>query len=215
MRIKLVVFDVDGTLTRHNSIWWRLHEVFGTEKKGKAFYDQFFAGKITYDQWAHYDASLWRGKSLKEVTRVVRETELVPGAEETVRALKNAGISVAILSGGVDLLADDVAQRVGIDYVLTNKLRHSRGRLTGEVEVHVGWGEKVQEISQIVDHFGVSLDETVFVGDGWNDVSVFKCVALSIAFRPEHKEVAEAAHVAVQEDDLRGILPFILGKYPA
>jgi phosphoserine phosphatase len=79
----------------------------------------------------------------------------------------------------------------------------------------VGWGEKVQEISQIVDHFGVSLDETAFVGDGWNDVSVFKCVALSIAFRPEHKEVAEAAHVAVQEDDLRGILPFILGKYPA
>ncbi|RDE13936.1 MAG: phosphoserine phosphatase [Candidatus Thorarchaeota archaeon] len=209
MTIKLVVFDVDGTLTRHTSIWWRLHEVFGTQEEGRVFFDKYFAGEITYRQWANSDASLWKGKSLSRVMEIVRTTELVPGAKETVSALKKMGINVAILSGGVDLLADDVAARVGIDYVMTNKLRHTNGMLTGEVEVLVEWGRKVRHIKQVADHFAVSLKETAFVGDGLNDISVFRRVGLSIAFRPERQEVADAAQAVVRDDDLRGILDFV------
>jgi phosphoserine phosphatase len=209
MTIRLVVFDVDGTLTRHTSIWWRLHEVFGTQDQGRVFFDKYFAGEITYRQWANYDASLWKGRSLNQVMDIVRATELVPGAKEAIESLKSRGISVAILSGGVDLLADDVAHRVGIDYVLTNKLRHTNGVLTGEVDVFVEWGQKVRHIKEVADHFGVSLKETAFVGDGLNDISVFRRVGLSIAFRPEREEVAKAAQAVVRDDDLRGILKFI------
>ncbi|MFW9982583.1 MAG: phosphoserine phosphatase, partial [Candidatus Thorarchaeota archaeon] len=62
MSIKLVVFDVDGTLTKHSSIWWRIHELFETTKEGKQYYDQYFAGEITYDEWAELDAALWKDK---------------------------------------------------------------------------------------------------------------------------------------------------------
>ncbi|MHA2080816.1 MAG: hypothetical protein ACW99H_06700 [Candidatus Thorarchaeota archaeon] len=55
MDIQLVVFDVDGTLTKHSSVWWRLHEHFGTTVEGKQYYEQYFAGEITYDQWADLD----------------------------------------------------------------------------------------------------------------------------------------------------------------
>lgn len=210
MAIKLVVFDVDGTLTCHSSIWWRLHEHFGTQKEGKLYYDQYFAGKITYDQWAEYDAGLWKGQSLDEVLRVVRETELMPGAKETIQTLKGKGIHVAILSGGLDVLADDIGKRLGIDYVLTNKLLSSNGILTGGVENLVAWGEKSKEIVEVAKHFGVQLEETAFVGDGRNDVSVFEHVGLSIAFRPETDEVAKAATIAVYGDDLTGIVNHIL-----
>jgi len=213
MAVRLVVFDVDGTLTRHNSIWWRLHQVFGSEKQGKEYYDQFFSGKITYRQWADLDAALWRGKSLKEIEQIVQSTELVPGAQQTIEALKANGMKVAILSGGVDLLANDVARRLGIDYVLTNHLLHRDGVLTGEVEVNVGWGAKVEEIGQIVDHFGTTLRETCFVGDGKNDISVFSVVGLSIAFRPENDDVANSASVVIREDDLRLILPHIVKRH--
>ncbi|NWF97235.1 MAG: HAD-IB family phosphatase [Candidatus Thorarchaeota archaeon] len=210
MSIQLVVFDVDGTLTCHNSIWWRLHQAFGTETEGRRFYDMFFSGDISYQQWADFDAALWKGRSVREVMEVVRATELVPGAVEAIRELKANGIKVAILSGGIDLLADDVARRVGIEYVLTNRLQHVDGVLTGRVEVGVGWGEKVQEIKQVANHFGIPLDRTAFVGDGKNDLSVFAVVPLSIAFRPETPEVARAATVSVEGDDLRGILPYLL-----
>jgi phosphoserine phosphatase len=214
MTIKLVVFDVDGTLTRHTSIWWRLHEAFGTQDEGRVFFDKYFAGETTYRQWANSDAGLWKGKPLSQVMEIVRSTELIPGAKETIKSLRDMGISVAILSGGVDLLADDVARRVGIDYVLTNKLRHDNGTLTGEVEVLVEWGQKMRHIKQVADHFGVPLKETAFVGDGLNDISVFRRVGLSIAFRPERQEVADAAQAVVRDDDLRGILKFITPPRP-
>ncbi|MHA2379705.1 MAG: HAD family hydrolase [Candidatus Thorarchaeota archaeon] len=210
MVVRLVVFDVDGTLTNHSSIWWRLHEHFGTEEKGRLYYDQYFAGEINYNQWADLDASLWKGQSVEEVRRLVKATELVPGASETITRLKEAGIKVAILSGGLDILAEDVARRVGVEYALTNRLLHSNGILTGEVESKVGWGEKVQEIRQICNHFNVSLKETAFVGDGRNDLSVFDMVGLSIAFRPEDEEVAAAAMVTIREDNLGAILNHIL-----
>ena len=79
-----------------------------------------------------------------------------------------------------------------------------------DVDVLVGWGEKVEEIKHITSHFGIPLEHTAFVGDGKNDMSVFSVVALPIAFNPEHEEVAKAAKVTVREADLRSILPHII-----
>ncbi|MHA1960837.1 MAG: HAD family hydrolase [Candidatus Thorarchaeota archaeon] len=214
MGFRLVVFDVDGTLTKHSSIWWRLHEHFGTVEGGKRLYDQFFSGEITYQEWADRDAALWTARPLSEVMSVVDNTELVKGASEAVESLKGHGLNVAILSGGFDLMASRIAERVGIGHVVTNRLLHSDGTLTGEVEVLFGWGEKTKMIPQIAKHFGVSLDATVFVGDGLNDVGVFSKVGLSIAFMPEHEDVANAANVTIRNDDLRSILPHILSESP-
>ncbi|MBN2228867.1 MAG: HAD family phosphatase [Candidatus Thorarchaeota archaeon] len=213
MDIQLVVFDVDGTLTQHSSIWWRLHELFGTTKEGRVYFDQYFAGKINYQQWADYDAALWTGKPVDIVLEAVRNTKLVPGAQEAVSILTKHNIHSAILSGGLDIMADDIAERIGIDYVLTNKLGRKNGFLTGTVENVIGWAEKAEHIGKITDHFGVTLKQTAFIGDGRNDISVFSVVGLSIAFNPEHQEVAEAANVVVREKDLRAILPHIISEY--
>ncbi|MFW9810010.1 MAG: HAD family hydrolase [Candidatus Thorarchaeota archaeon] len=213
MSVKLVVFDVDGTLTKHSSIWWRIHELFGTTKEGKIYYDQYFAGEITYDQWADLDAALWSNKPLAKVMETVRNAKLVPGASETIQTLKEHKIDTAILSGGLDIMADDIARRLGIDYVMTNKLHHKNGILTGTVENLVAWGGKANEIGKINEHFGVSLEDTAFIGDGRNDVSVFSKVGLSIAFNPEHPDVASAADVVILEDDLRAILPHVISGY--
>ncbi len=208
--IRLVVFDLDGTLTVHNSSWLRLHEAFNTQEKGRAYYDDYFAGRITYQEWAELDAGLWKGQALSEVQKIAADTELMPGTLETIRSLKERNIELAILSGGIDIIACPIAQRVGIDYVLVNKIAHVNGVLTGDVEVHVGWGGKVQEIMQISKEFGIPLTETAFVGDGKNDIPVFSVVGLSIAINPETEEVATAASVVIREKNLRRILPFIL-----
>jgi len=211
--IQLVVFDVDGTLTRHNSVWWRLHEHFGTTAEGKRYYDQYFAGEITYAEWADLDAGLWKGKTLEEVKEVVQATNLAPGARETIQTLKNYDLKTAILSGGLDIMADDIGRRVGIDYVLTNRLFHENGILTGEVENLVAWGGKSEDIQQINSYFEIPLEKTAFIGDGRNDMSVFEVVGLSIAYNPEDQDVADAADVVITNDDLRAILPHIIPEF--
>ncbi|TFG94693.1 HAD family hydrolase [Candidatus Thorarchaeota archaeon] len=213
MDVRLVVFDVDGTLTRHSSIWWRLHELFGTTKEGRLYFDQYFSGEITYEQWADYDVALWAGEPVSKVMDAVAATKLVPGVRETISTLCEHGIKTAILSGGLDIMADDIAQRAGIEFVLTNKLGHKDGILTGTVENTIGWAEKAKFIHTILDHFGMTLEETAFVGDGRNDMSVLKIVGLSIAFNPEDQEVADSAQVVVRENDLRAILPHVISGF--
>ncbi len=210
MAIRLVVFDLDGTLTTHNSSWWRLHEYFETHEQGSIYYDKYFAGEIDYQEWASLDAALWKGQKLSDVQKIANETELMPGAIEAVKELKRNGIQVAVLSGGIDILAERIVDRVGIEYLLVNKIRHENGIITGEVEVNVGWGGKAKEIEQICAHFDIPLSDTVFVGDGKNDIAVFPVVAMSIAFNPENEDVAKAASVVIRNKDLREILPIIL-----
>jgi len=212
MGIRLVVFDVDGTLTQHSSVWWRLHELFGTTKKGRLYFDQYFAGEINYEQWADYDAALWTGEPVSKIMEIVSETKLVPGVRETIATLRNHRINTAILSGGLDIMADDIARRSGIEYVLTNKLGIKDGVLTGTVENIIGWAEKADHIQTIIDHFDTTLEETAFVGDGRNDISVLSVVGLSIAFNPEDQEVADSAQVVIRENDLRAILPHIINN---
>ena len=210
MDIKLVVFDVDGTLTQHSSVWWRLHELFDTTEEGRLYYDQYFAGEINYDQWADLDAALWTGKPVSQVMEIVSATKLVPGVPEAIAVLQNHGINTAILSGGLDIMANDIARRAGIEYVLTNRLGIKDGILTGKVENVIGWADKAEHIHTILDHFDATLEETAFIGDGRNDMSVLKVVGLSIAFNPEDQEVADSAQVVIRESDFRTILPHII-----
>ncbi len=213
MDIELVIFDVDGTLTKHSSVWWRLHQHFGTTDEGKQYYDRYFAGDITYDMWADLDAGLWKGRTLDEVMKVVAATQLTPGSKEAIQTLKDHDLKTAILSGGLDIMANDIGRRVGIDYVLTNILHHQDGVLTGEVDNLVAWGGKADAVHQINTHFDIPLEKTAFVGDGRNDMSVFKVVGLAIAYNPEDQEVADSANVAIYEDDLRTILPHVISEY--
>ncbi|MGY5871215.1 MAG: HAD family phosphatase [Candidatus Thorarchaeota archaeon] len=213
MDIRLVVFDVDGTLTQHSSVWWRLHELFGTTKEGRIYFDQYFAGEINYEQWADYDAALWTNKPVSKVMEVVAATKLVSGVRETISTLKDHGIKTAILSGGLDIMANDIAKRAGIEYVLTNKLGIKDDILTGTVDNIVGWAEKAEHIHTILDHFDITLEETAFVGDGRNDMSVLSVAGFSIAFNPEDQEVADSAQVVIRENDLRAILPHIISGF--
>ena len=205
---------MDGTLTKHSSVWWRLHQHFGTTDEGKLYYDQYFAGEINYDTWADLDAGLWKGESLEEVMKVVEATQLTLGAKEAIKTLKDHDLKTAILSGGLDVMANDIGRRVGIDYVLTNILRHKDRILTGEVENLVAWGGKADVVRQINKHFEIPLEKTAFVGDGRNDMSVFKVVGLSIAYNPEDQDVADAANFVVRDDDLRAILPHVISEFP-
>lgn len=207
--IELAIFDVDGTLTTHSSIWWRLHEHFGTENKGKEYFDRYFAGEIDYNEWAKLDASLWKGEAIGDARKLVKSSDLTPGAIETVESLRNDGIKFAIVSGGLDIAANYIGSILDIDCVVTNRLLHKNGKITGEVDVQVGWGAKGTVIQTIADHFDVSLEHTAYIGDGRNDVSAFSHVGLSIAFCPEYEEVADAADVVIHENDLRLILPWI------
>jgi len=211
-RLKLVVFDVDGTLVKINSSWQHLHEKLGTWDRGRQYAEKFFQGAITYEEWARLDAALWKGLPLHRVQGIIYGVPYTLGAQRVIGTLRRRGLKVVLLSAGLSLVTGRIEREVGVDYSLANDLIVKDGLLTGDVKVNVPFYGKEKVLRPILERFRVKVADCAAVGDDETLVPLFKKVGLGIAFNPHNETVEKYADVVVRGHDLRLILPYLLEK---
>jgi len=209
-KLRLVVFDVDGTLIKVESSWQHLHEQLGTWDRGRKYAEQFFKGFITYKDWARLDASLWRGLPLESVQRIVNDMPYTNGARDAIITLRRRGLVVVLLSAGLSIVTDRIRREIGVDDSLANELVVKDGFLTGEVKVNVSFHNKDEVLHRILKKFGVTPDVCAAVGDDETLIPLFEKVGLGIAFNPRKKVVEKHADVVVKGNDLRQVLTHLL-----
>lgn len=208
-QLRGVIFDLDGTLTPVRSVWQYIHEALGTwETHGSRSLASFLVGEITYEEFARRDVGSWSGVRRELIEKIVAEIPYHNGVKETIDALKEKGIRLALLSSGLDILARRVAEDLGFDYYIANGLGFSYGRADGRVHIRVPWEGKVDHLEAICGVFGARPQEIAAVGDSHGDVPLFTRVGLSIAVNAE-PAVSAAAHVSLECRDLRAILPLL------
>jgi len=181
--VRLIAFDLEGTLVKSVSSWVELHKKFGTWEKGKEYAELFFAGKIDYVEWADLDASLWKGRTKEEIMEWANSVEYMDGARELIEFLRENDFKIAILSSGLMCLAERVARELGVDYVFANELIFDEnGVITGEVNPAVDFQGKGAILRKLKNELKPEL--TIAVGDGYNDLSMFRVADVSIAINP-------------------------------
>lgn len=213
MRFKFVAFDLDGVLVDERSSWEWVHLYFGVSNKEG--YDLFMDGKIDDLEFMRRDIRMWQSVepdiTAARVTEILKGAKLMDGAEETVAAIRNAGIGMGIVSGGIDYLANDVADICDIKHVVANGLEQDQdGRLTGEGVLRVELLDKGKALEELLAKLGIEPKDCVVVGNSCIDVSMFEVGGFGIAFKPIDPDCIAAANVVVPGDDLRKILPYIL-----
>ncbi|MCD6372928.1 MAG: HAD-IB family phosphatase [Thermococcus sp.] len=180
--VRLIAFDLEGTLVKSVSSWVELHKKFGTWEKGKEYAELFFAGKIDYVEWADLDASLWKGRTKEEIMEWANSVEYMDGARELIEFLRENNFKIAILSSGLMCLARRIARELGVDYVFANELIFENGVVTGKVNPIVDFQSKGTILRKLKEELRPEL--TIAVGDGYNDLSMFKEADVSIAINP-------------------------------
>jgi len=212
-KLKLVIFDVDGTLVKVNSSWQHLHEVLGTWDQGKQYAEQFFRGAITYEEWARLDAFLWRSLPLERIREIIYGLPYVDGAKDVLATLRRSGLKVVLLSAGLSLVTERIERDVRVDYSLANELVVKDGFLTGRVKVKVPFDGKVDVLRRLLRRFGIKMAECAAVGDDETLIPLFEKVGLGIAFNPHSESVERSARFVVKGDDLRDILPLLRHRH--
>ena len=213
LRLKLAVFDVDGTLTEVDSCWRFIHERLGTWRNGgERNAELFFRGEISYDEWARLDVSLWKGVPLRKIRSIVSAIPYVEGVSEVFQFLRGRGVKIVLLSAGLSLIAERIAKEIGVDGYVANELEVSEGKLTGEVKIRVSIKNKGEVLEKLLEKFGVKPNECVAVGDDPTMIPVFQKVGLSIAFNPQNMEVEKWAKITVKGKTLKAILPLIISN---
>jgi phosphoserine phosphatase len=206
--IRLVIFDLDGTLTQIDSLWRHLHEAFGTWENGKRIAERYWRGEISYTEWAETDARCWAGTPLSKINAILDGIEYTIGAKEVFAELRRKSVKTAILSAGLTILANKALRDLSADLAIANELRANDGHLTGEITVKVAVNNKAVFIEQIASRFGVPLREVALVGDRNFDLSKPEC--LKIAYKPKDDLAKRNADAIVVDDDLRTILQYLI-----
>lgn len=204
-RFGLVAFDLDGTLISGKSSWYVLHEHFGTREQAAKNLEAYKAGIIDYPEFMKRDISLWPRAHHSEIDSLLSKFTLAEGAEETVKGLKAKGYKVAIVSSGIDVLANKIARLLDIPYVVANGLELDReGCLTGRGIFRASLKEKEKALESLARRFGLGLRQCVAVGDSDWDFSFLAFSGLGVAYKRGGGELDKVAELAI--NDLRELL---------
>ncbi|KYK24967.1 hypothetical protein AYK25_05770 [Thermoplasmatales archaeon SM1-50] len=208
--ISLVFFDMDGVLLDTVSSWRYVHEYFGTTNERSII--PYLRGDIDYLEFIRRDVSLWKknNQHVKKTTleNIMNTIPFIKGTKETISFLHHCGIHTAIVSAGINLLADRVARDLGIEYVFANEVTvGADGRLTGEGVLHVELTHKDKNVKELSQKLSVPLNACAAVGNSCFDISMLEVCGLGIAFNPEDACVEHSADIVIKEKDLSRLIP--------
>jgi phosphoserine phosphatase len=201
---------MDGVLLDTVSSWKFIHEHFGTTNDRSII--PYLRGDIDYLEFIRRDVSLWRtnGRFVKKSTiqKILYSIPYIKGVNDCISFLKHYQVHTAIVSAGLDMLAEKVAKDTGIEYAFANEVKvGTDGRLTGEGILHVELMSKDKNVESLAKKLKVPLESCAAVGNSCFDIPMLEVCGLGIAFNPEDSCIKECADVVVEGKDLSRLIP--------
>ncbi|WP_077034042.1 phosphoserine phosphatase SerB [Pelomonas sp. KK5] len=208
---KLAAFDMDSTLINIECID-EIAAAAGKKEAVAAITEAAMRGEITdFKDSLRRRLALLKGVPVAALEEVLADKlRFNPGARELCAALKAAGLTLVLVSGGFTFFTRYVAAELGMDHVRSNELEIADGALTGGL-VMQPWGEicdgeeKRRMLLQCAAEVGALPAQCIAVGDGANDLPMMGAAGLSVAFHAKPR-VREQAMVAINEGGLDRLL---------
>lgn len=210
-RFRLILFDMDGTLLNGKTIYY-LAEHF-------CFYDKL--EQILATQMKSYEKSIKIATFLKncdyqEILRLFRTIPLHNHVDTLIEKCQKQDIVIAIATASYQSLADDLKERIRGSHAFGNNLVIKNNLVTGELQIHNKQLQSYNGITysickeyileQLCSKLGVSLQETIAIGDGPIDSGMLEKAGLGVAFNAP-KEIHRYAKLVI--DDFSALFPYI------
>ncbi|WP_297571544.1 phosphoserine phosphatase SerB [Helicobacter sp. UBA3407] len=206
--MKLAVFDFDSTLMDGETIDL-LARANNSEAEVSKITKEAMAGQLDfYDSLKKRVATL-KGMPLEKVYAVCNHLRYNPGAKELIAELKTRDYKIVVFSGGFDEAVSAGQKALGYDMYFSNILHRKNNILTGEVggEMMFAYSKgRILEKLQIL--LNATYETTIVIGDGANDISMFKYASKKVAFCA-NIVLQEAANIIIDKKDLMLIKTYL------
>ena len=197
----LVVFDVDSTLINDEAIEL-LAERAGKRQEVAEVTSRAMQGELDFEESLRQRVLTLKGLDEAVLGEVSHQLSPTKGARELIEAIHERGGKAAAVSGGFIQLLTPIKQKLNFDMERANTLEVVDGKLTGQVIGKViDRAAKADALMEWAKQLEVSLDSTIAVGDGANDLGMLEVAGLSVAFCAK-PVVQEKAKIALNERDL-------------
>lgn len=203
--MKLAVFDFDSTLMDGETIEFLAQELNLKEQVAEIT-AKAMNGKLDFFESLTYRVKLLKGLPVSKVDKICHNLPMMKGGKETISELKKAGLTVLCFSGGFKNATEYAQNILGYDASFSNILHSKDNTLTGlvggEMMFSSSKGYMLKKMQSILK---ITPEETMVVGDGANDLSMFEHASVKVAFCA--KEILQkAATIKINEKNLIKIL---------
>lgn len=206
---KLVQLDVDSTLIQQEVIEL-LAAKAGVADEVIAITDKAMRGELDFEQSLRARVALLKGLPVSAISEVQQQILLTPGARTLISTLHKLGHTVAVVSGGFIDVISPLLKELNIKHFKANTLGVENGVLTGEVTGPViDRAAKAAALREFAALESISMEQTIAIGDGANDLDMIAAAGLGIAFNAK-PAVKAAADSSLSQPYLDSVL-YLLG----
>jgi phosphoserine phosphatase len=201
----MVSFDVDKTLYRKPALTTAARAL-GIGERWDALDELERKKRITVGQCLLGQYTLLVGMSLHDILREVSKVEMIRNIRETVDKLLGQGLQVILTTDNPDFLCQYLLERFGFNGFVSSKVAVKNGVVSDEIEP---LPDKRLGIRKYCAWMSIPLSKVIHVGDGPNDVPIFRVVGYSIAINTSLGKVRKNASHQMETDDLLDVYKHI------
>ena len=201
----VVSFDLDKTLFRQPALTQAARGL-GIGKKWDAIDEMYHRQRITLRQALLQQFRLLVGMKLVDVLAEVSKVPMIQNIREAVDKLLGLGLSVILCTDNPDFLCQYLLEQFGFRGFVSSKVAVKNGVIIDDIEP---LPDKRLGIRKYCAWMSIPLSKTVHVGDGLNDVPVFRVVGYSIALNTSLEKVKRAASHQMETDSLLDVYKHI------
>ncbi len=202
---KLCVFDFDSTLMDGETIDFLADEAGVGEEVAKITH-RAMSGELDFFESLTTRVELIKGVDVYRVEEICQNLPYMNGAKETISELKKMGYVVAVFSGGFRNATAHARDILGFDVDFANILHYKdrklSGKVGGEMMFDFSKGDMILRLQSLLK---IDKKDTLVVGDGANDRSMFKYADTKVAFCAK-EALKKEANIIIDTKDLREIL---------
>jgi phosphoserine phosphatase len=208
-RKKFLVADMESTIIQQEMLD-ELADLIGKRDEVVTITQRAMNGEIDFAGALRARVTMLKGLAATVLDEAASRITYMPGAEELIATLRNQDVVCWLVSGGFTCFAEPVAAKLGFARIFANTLVVRDGIIAGEVEEPIlDKNAKRAILEKGCSELGVSLGQTVAIGDGANDVPML-CACnegggMGVAYHAKPR-VKEAVAYQVNQADLKALL---------
>lgn len=205
---QLFVSDMDSTMIGQECID-ELADFANLKPQIAAITERAMQGELDFESALKERVALLEGLDEDAIHQCLDERIVAtPGARTLVATLKARKCRTVLVTGGFHQFADPLAERLGFDRVVGNRLGIRHGSLTGALEGAVVDGDTKRRVlldeMERLGHEAVSMA----AGDGANDVRMIEAATHGMAYRAK-RTLRDKADGWIDRGDCTAILKLL------
>jgi len=206
--MNLAVFDLDHTLLNGDSdyLWGAFLVERGLvereyyERENRRFYDQYAAGTLDIEAFAHFsyaplaahdpaDLKRWRAEFVREKISPI----VAAGTPALLARHRAQGDTLLITTATNRFITEPIAQMLGIEHLLATELEQHNGRYTGRIGARANFRDgKVANLQHWLETQAQPYRQICCYSDSHNDLPLLRFAHKPCAVDPDPLLRAEA-----------------------